>query len=92
MTAAVLKHPPHVTPSLAGDSEECADGIQALRHYRYELDERHVDQVNEEREKHERIDYKRGACPCRRSERHGKVARFVETSVLPALKQARMPS
>jgi phage terminase large subunit len=25
------------------DAEKCADGIQALRHYRYELDEAHVD-------------------------------------------------
>jgi len=25
------------------DSEKCADGIQVLRHYRYELDEAHVD-------------------------------------------------
>ena len=25
------------------DAEKCADGIQGLRHYRYELDEAHVD-------------------------------------------------
>ena len=25
------------------DAEKCADGIQALRHYRYEADEAHVD-------------------------------------------------
>jgi phage terminase large subunit len=25
------------------DAEKCADGVQALRHYRYELDEAHVD-------------------------------------------------
>jgi phage terminase large subunit len=31
------------------DAEKCADGIQALRHYQYELDEAHVDPTGKTR-------------------------------------------
>jgi hypothetical protein len=29
------------------DAEKCADGIQALRHYRYEADEAHLDPIRQ---------------------------------------------